>query len=130
MYHQLSRFKTKFRVLDCLLKRQCDTGNFLQLNKTPLGMWMCATHLFFTTQQSAKFLYFKDREIFERSKMLFLCQFHQYFTISFFIQKSFEQFFCTYILGLYFFGARKLTQKLLVKCWQNAYFFTSIFTLN
>ena len=30
-----------------------------------------------------------------------------------------EQLFCTYILGLYMFGARKLAHKLLVKCWWN-----------
>ena len=30
------------------------------------------------------------------------CQFHQHFTRSFFVQKSFEQLFCTYALGLYF----------------------------
>ena len=47
------------------------------------------------------------------------CQFHQRSTSSFFVQKSFEQLFCTYILGLYFFGTRKLAQKLLVKCWWN-----------
>ena len=47
------------------------------------------------------------------------CQFHQHFTSSFFIRKSFEQLFCTYSLGLYFFGARILAQKLLVKCWCN-----------
>ena len=47
------------------------------------------------------------------------CQFHQHFMSSFFIQKSFEQFFCTYILGLYFFGKRKLAQKLCVTCWWN-----------
>ena len=40
------------------------------------------------------------------------CQFHQHFTSSFFVQKSFEQLFCTYGLGLYFFGQRKLAQKL------------------
>ena len=47
------------------------------------------------------------------------CQFHQHFMRSFFVQKSFEQLFCTYGLGLYFFGERKLAQKLLVKCWWN-----------
>ena len=47
------------------------------------------------------------------------CQFHQHFTSSFFIQKLFEQLFCTYILGLYFLGTRKLALKLLVKCWWN-----------
>ena len=34
-------------------------------------------------------------------------------------KKSLEQHFCTYIVGLYFLGARKLAQKLLVKCWCN-----------
>ena len=47
------------------------------------------------------------------------CQFHQHLTSSFFVQKSLEQLFWTNIVGLYFFGVRKLTQKLLVKCWWN-----------
>ena len=34
-----------------------------------------------------------------------------------FCTKGFEQLFCTYSLGWYFFGKRKLEQKLLVKCW-------------
>ena len=46
-------------------------------------------------------------------------QFHQHFTSSFFIRKSFKQLFCTYGLGLYFFGKRKLVQMLLVKSWWN-----------
>ena len=50
-------------------------------------------------------------------KVIFRCQFHQHFTSSFFVRKSFEQLFCTYGLGLYFFGARILAQKLFVKCW-------------
>ena len=41
-------------------------------------------------------------------------QFHQHFTRTFFVRKSFEQLFCTYSVGLYFFGARILAQKLLV----------------
>ena len=32
-----------------------------------------------------------------------------------FVRKSFEQLLCIYDLGLYFFGKRKLVQKLLVK---------------
>ena len=47
------------------------------------------------------------------------CQFHQHFTSSFFVRKSFKQLFCTYGLSLYLFGKRKLTKKLLVKCWSN-----------
>ena len=39
------------------------------------------------------------------------CQFHQHFTSSIFIWKSIEQLFCTYHLGLYFFGARKLARR-------------------
>ena len=38
---------------------------------------------------------------------------------AFFVQKSFEQLFCSYSIGLYFFGKRKLAQKLLLKCWWN-----------
>ena len=38
---------------------------------------------------------------------------------AFFVRKSFEQLFCTYILGLYIFGASQLAHKLLVKCWWN-----------
>ena len=38
---------------------------------------------------------------------------------SFFIQKSYKQLFCSYGLGMYFIGARKLAQKLRVKCWGN-----------
>ena len=51
--------------------------------------------------------------------LLSRCQFHQHFTSSFFVRKALEQLFCTYIVGLNFFGARKLAQKLLVKCWWN-----------
>jgi hypothetical protein len=40
-------------------------------------------------------------------------QFHQHFTHNFFVQKFHTQFFCTYSLGLYFFGARISAQKLL-----------------
>ena len=36
-----------------------------------------------------------------------------------FVRKSFELLFCAYVLGLYFFGKRKLAQKLLIKCWWN-----------
>ena len=48
------------------------------------------------------------------------CQFHQHFTSSFFVQKSFEQLFCTYGLGLYFCFWQKETGaksacKMLVK---------------
>ena len=46
-------------------------------------------------------------------------QFHQHFMSSFFVWKSFEQLFCTYVLGLYIFVERKLEQMLLVKCWWN-----------
>ena len=44
-------------------------------------------------------------------------QFCQHFTTSFFVQKCFEQLFCTYSSALYFFGKRILAKKLLVKCW-------------
>jgi hypothetical protein len=40
----------------------------------------------------------------------FSCQFHQHFYV---------QLFCTYIAGLYFFGVKILTQKVLIKCWWN-----------
>ena len=46
-------------------------------------------------------------------------QFHQHSTSSFFVWKFLEQLFCTYIVGLYFFGVRKLGQKLCIKCWWN-----------
>ncbi len=38
---------------------------------------------------------------------------------SFFVQKFCTQLFCTYILSLYFFGARVVAQKVLIKCWWN-----------
>ncbi len=44
------------------------------------------------------------------------CQFHQYFTSSFFIWTFFVQLLCAYNLGLEFFGKRILAQKLLIKC--------------
>ena len=53
------------------------------------------------------------------AKMACWCQFHQHFTSSFFVGKCFEKLFCTYIVGLYFFVARKLAQTLLIKCWWN-----------
>ena len=46
------------------------------------------------------------------------CQFHQHSTSSFFVQKSIEQLFCTYSLGLYFLPKgnwRKAAGKMLVK---------------
>jgi hypothetical protein len=46
-------------------------------------------------------------------------QFHQDFTDSFFVLKLCAKLFCTYILGLYFFGKRISAEKLLVKCWWN-----------
>ena len=55
------------------------------------------------------------------AKVPFRCQFHQHFTSSVFVRKSFEQLFCSYGLGLYFVGARILAQKLLVKCWQKCH---------
>ncbi len=47
------------------------------------------------------------------------CQFHQYFSSSFFVWKFFAQLLCAYKLGLQFFGERILVQKLLIKCWWN-----------
>jgi hypothetical protein len=38
------------------------------------------------------------------------CQFHQHFTRGFFVQKLHTKLFCTHILGLNFYGARKLAQ--------------------
>ena len=38
-------------------------------------------------------------------------EFHQHFTSSFFIQKSFKQPFCTYGLGLYFFSEKEFGAK-------------------
>ena len=58
-------------------------------------------------------------DFFKSDTNQYRCQFHQHFTCSFFIWKSFKKLFCTYCLGLYFFGGRKLAQKLLVKCWWN-----------
>ena len=52
-------------------------------------------------------------------RLMTRCQFHQHFKSSFFVPKSFEQLFCTYGLGFYFFCKRKLAQKLCVKCWWN-----------
>ena len=63
--------------------------------------------------------YWNRFHLLKRWKRKSRCQFHQHFTSIFFVQKSFEHLFCTYILGLYSFGARKLAQKLLVKCWWN-----------
>ncbi len=45
---------------------------------------------------------------------------------SFFVQKIHAHLFCTYILGLYFFGERVLVQKLLLKCWWNWHLATLI----
>ncbi len=36
-----------------------------------------------------------------------------------FVQKLYEQLFCSFILGLYFFLNNKLVEKLLLKCWWN-----------
>ncbi len=47
------------------------------------------------------------------------CQFHQHFTHAFCAQKCFAQLSSSYSLALYFFGAKILAQKLLVKCWWN-----------
>ncbi len=44
-------------------------------------------------------------------------QFHQHFIHGFFVRKCLEQIFCTYILGLYFFGKKVAAPKLLLKCW-------------
>jgi hypothetical protein len=38
---------------------------------------------------------------------------------AFFVGKFCTKLFCAYILVLNFFGARKLTQKMLFKCWWN-----------
>ncbi len=46
-----------------------------------------------------------------------MCQFHQHFTLTFFVRKPFAQLFSNYSLALWFFGKRILVQKLLVKCW-------------
>ncbi len=48
-------------------------------------------------------------------------------TCGFFVQKFCLQVFCTYTLGLYFFGTRILAQKLFKKCWWNWHqIFTSV----
>jgi hypothetical protein len=46
-------------------------------------------------------------------------QFHQCSMHSFYIRKFCTQFFCAYVLGLYFIGARLLAQKLHIECWWN-----------
>ncbi len=47
------------------------------------------------------------------------CKFHHCFTHSFFDWKSFAQLISSCVLALYFFGAKVLSLKLLVKCWWN-----------
>ena len=44
----------------------------------------------------------------QEDKKSIRCQFHQHFTSSFFIRKSFEQLFCTYIVGFYFFWRKEI----------------------
>jgi hypothetical protein len=43
------------------------------------------------------------------------CQFHQHFMRSFFVWKLYVQIFCTWSMALYFFGKRKLVEKLFLK---------------
>ncbi len=43
-------------------------------------------------------------------------QFHQHSIRNFYVHEFRAQFFCAYILGLYFTGARLLEQKLGVEC--------------
>jgi hypothetical protein len=43
-------------------------------------------------------------------------KFANIFLVAFLYQSFACSFFCTYILGLYFLGARILAQKLLLKC--------------
>jgi hypothetical protein len=44
-----------------------------------------------------------------------LIKLYQHFTCGFFVKKFPTQLICTYILGLYFFGARISEQKLLLE---------------
>ncbi len=46
-------------------------------------------------------------------------QFHQRSTCSFYVCKLWAQFFCSYILGLYFAGVSLPVQKLRVERWWN-----------
>ena len=76
---------------------------------------------------SIRYLFFKDLfqaleglSYFKQcSHSILQGQFHQYFMTGFFVQKCFEQLFCTYSSALYSFGKRILAQKLLIKCWWN-----------
>ncbi len=47
------------------------------------------------------------------------CRFHQCSTCSFYKCKLRAQFFCAYVLGLYFTGINLLAQKLCVERWWN-----------
>ena len=82
-----------------------------------LNFYILFSCLLLSYQNRKTFQSFIPRISFKLTPSLY--QFHQHFTSSFLLQKSFEQLFCTYGLGLYFFGTRKWAQMLNIKCWWN-----------
>jgi hypothetical protein len=47
------------------------------------------------------------------------CQFHQYFTLGFFVRKFCAKLFWTWILGLNFFWRKNIRANAHIKCWWN-----------